>query len=153
MLKSRLKADSPSVLYGCGDVSQLNSGGLAVVGSRPTMTAGFFGTRRLWCARGSVGQHHCLGRGQGIDQAAMQGALDAGGRAIGVIADSLEKAVLARYNRDMLVTEKRQPSFLRTIRQDNVGNAMRRNKFIYALSNASLIVNSDVEGRNVGRRG
>ena len=33
-LKARLKKDSPSLLYGCGDREILNSGGLAVVGSR-----------------------------------------------------------------------------------------------------------------------
>ena len=33
-LKARLKTDSPCLLYGCGDTDILNSGGLAVVGSR-----------------------------------------------------------------------------------------------------------------------
>src|SRR5580658_8829090 len=33
-LKTRLKEDAPPVLYGCGHVSLLDTGGLAVVGSR-----------------------------------------------------------------------------------------------------------------------
>ena len=33
-LKSRLREDAPAVLYGCGDIGLLGSGGLAVVGSR-----------------------------------------------------------------------------------------------------------------------
>ena len=33
-LKSRLKEDAPPVLYGCGDAALLETGGLAVVGSR-----------------------------------------------------------------------------------------------------------------------
>ena len=146
VLKSRLKADSPSVLYGCGDVSQLNSGGLAVVGSRHVDDELLQYTQAVGALVARSGNTIVSGGAKGIDQAAMQGALDAGGRAIGVLADSLEKAVLARYNRDMLVTK--QLTLLSPYDPAagfNVGNAMRRNKFIYALSNASLVVNSDVE--------
>ncbi|MBN0056194.1 DNA-processing protein DprA, partial [Pseudomonas aeruginosa] len=33
-LKARLREDAPAVLYGCGDMGLLETGGLAVVGSR-----------------------------------------------------------------------------------------------------------------------
>jgi predicted Rossmann fold nucleotide-binding protein DprA/Smf involved in DNA uptake len=33
-LKTRLREDAPAVLYGCGDINLLETGGLAVVGSR-----------------------------------------------------------------------------------------------------------------------
>ena len=33
-IKARLREDAPPVLYGCGDIGLLDSGGLAVVGSR-----------------------------------------------------------------------------------------------------------------------
>ena len=33
-LKARLREDAPTVLYGCGDIGLLETGGLAVVGSR-----------------------------------------------------------------------------------------------------------------------
>jgi DNA processing protein len=33
-LKARLREDAPAVLYGCGDIGLLETGGLAVVGSR-----------------------------------------------------------------------------------------------------------------------
>lgn len=146
ILKSRLKTDAPSVLYGCGDVAELNSGGLAVVGSRHVDDELLQYTQAVGALVARSGNTIVSGGAKGIDQAAMQGALDAGGRAIGVLADSLEKAVLARYNRDMLVTK--QLTLLSPYDPAagfNVGNAMRRNKFIYALSNASLVVNSDVE--------
>src|SRR6266516_1901184 len=35
-LKTRLKEDAPPVLYGCGESEVLDSGGLAIVGSRHT---------------------------------------------------------------------------------------------------------------------
>lgn len=146
MLKSRLKTDAPSVLYGCGDVSGLNSGGLAVVGSRHVDDELLQYTQAVGALVAQSGNAVVSGGAKGIDQAAMHGALDAGGRAIGVLADGLEKAVLARYNRDMLVSKQ----LILLSPYDpaagfNVGNAMRRNKFIYALSNAALVVNSDVE--------
>lgn len=146
VLKSRLKTDAPSVLYGCGDVSELNSGGLAVVGSRHVDDELLQYTQAVGELAAQSGTAVVSGGAKGIDQAAMQGALDAGGRAIGVLADGLEKAVLARYNRDMLVSKQ----LILLSPYDpaagfNVGNAMRRNKFIYAMANAALVVNSDVE--------
>ena len=36
-LKHRLREDAPAVLYGCGDISLLETGGLAVIGSRMLM--------------------------------------------------------------------------------------------------------------------
>ncbi|RAV11209.1 DNA-processing protein DprA [Mycobacterium colombiense] len=144
-LKSRLKADAPAVLYGCGDISSLDAGGLAVVGSRHVDDALIQYTQAV----GALAAHsHCAivsGGAKGIDQAAMRGALDAGGRATGVLADGLEKAVVNRYNRDMLLAGQ----LILTSPYDpasgfNVGNAMRRNKFVYALSDASLVVSSDL---------
>ncbi|MDG5769160.1 DNA-processing protein DprA [Mycolicibacterium fortuitum] len=146
MLKSRLKNDAPSVLYGCGEVSELNSGGLAVVGSRHVDDELVRYTQEVGAFAAQSGSAIVSGGAKGIDQAAMRGALDAGGRAIGILADSLEKAVVARYNRDMLLSK--QLTLLSPYDPAagfNVGNAMRRNKLIYALSNAALIVSSDLE--------
>lgn len=146
VLKSRLKSDAPSVLYGCGDPSELNSGGLAVVGSRHVDDELLKYTQAVGALAAQSNRVIVSGGARGIDQAAMHGALDAGGRAVGVLADSLEKAVVARYNRDMLLSK--QLTLLSPYDPAagfNVGNAMRRNKFIYALSNASLIVSSDLE--------
>jgi predicted Rossmann fold nucleotide-binding protein DprA/Smf involved in DNA uptake len=86
------------------------------------------------------------GAARGIDQAAMRGALEAGGQVIGVMADSLERAALNRAHRELLLDSKLvlispyDPSA-----GFNVGHAMQRNKFIYALSDAAVVVNSDYE--------
>src|ERR1039458_3546598 len=89
-MKDRLKEDAPAVLYGCGQPTLLESGGLAVVGSRHVDEA-------LIEYSEAVGRHCALakknvisGAAPGIDRAAMRGALQAGGRATGVLADSLE---------------------------------------------------------------
>lgn len=146
ILKSRLKNDAPSVLYGCGDPAELTAGGLAVVGSRHVDDELVEYAHAVGTLAARSGRTIVSGGAKGIDQAAMHGALDAGGRAIGVLADSLEKAVLARYNRDKLLSKQLTlVSPFDPAAGFNVGNAMRRNKFIYALSNASLVVSSDVE--------
>jgi len=79
-LKARLKEDAPPVLYGCGDAALLDTGGLAVVGSRDVddkLVEYAEGIGRL-VAR----ERRTLvsGGARGIDQAAMRGALETGGR-------------------------------------------------------------------------
>ena len=86
------------------------------------------------------------GGARGIDQASMRGALEAGGNAVGVMADSLERAAMNREHRELLMEDRLvlispyDPSA-----GFNVGHAMQRNKLIYALADAALVVNSDYE--------
>ena len=74
----------------------------------------------------------------------MRGALDAGGNAIGVLADSLEKTALRREHRNSLM----EAQLVLISPYDpsagfNVGHAMQRNKVIYALADVSLVMSSD----------
>lgn len=144
-LKVRLREDAPAVLYGCGDISLLESGGLAVVGSRHvddslidyTMAVGRLAAR----ARRTL----VSGGAKGIDQAAMRGALEAGGNVSGVLTDSLEKTTMNREHRNLLIDG--QLTLISPYDPSagfNVGNAMQRNKLIYALADASLVVSSDL---------
>lgn len=144
-LKTRLREDSPAIVYGCGDISLVETGGLAVVGSRHvddsltdyTIAVGGFAAR--------AGRTIVSGGAKGIDQAAMRGALEAGGRVVGVLADSLEKTAMNRENRNLLIDG--QLVLLSPYDPSagfNVGNAMQRNKLIYALADAALVVSSDL---------
>ncbi len=143
-LKKRLGKNAPAVLYGCGDPAILDTGGLAVVGSRKV-------SELLIAFTEGVGQLAALaqrtlisGGARGIDQAAMRGAMEAGGRVAGVLADSLEKAAMRRENREALMEGRLvlmcpyDPAA-----RFHVGHAMQRNKLIYALADAALAVNSD----------
>jgi predicted Rossmann fold nucleotide-binding protein DprA/Smf involved in DNA uptake len=86
------------------------------------------------------------GGARGIDRAAMRGALMAGGDVAGVMADSLEKAALARENRERLMDGRLVLiSPYDPAAGFNVGHAMQRNKLIYALADAALVVTSDFE--------
>lgn len=147
-LKTRLEEDAPAVLYGCGDAALLETGGLAVVGSRDvddTLVEYTEGIGRLVAhSRRTI----VSGGARGIDQAAMRGALETGGKVVGVLADSLERAALNREHRNrfidgqLVLVSPYDPAA-----GFNVGNAMQRNKLIYALADAALVVSS---GHNKG---
>jgi len=144
-LKVRLREDAPAVIYGCGDMALLESGGLAVVGSRHVDEALIDYTMAVGRLAARAGRALVSGGAKGIDQAAMRGALEAGGKVSGVLADSLEKTAMNRENRNLLLDGQLvlispyDPSA-----GFNVGNAMQRNKLIYALADASLVVSSEL---------
>ena len=145
-LKARLKNDTPPILYGCGDATILDTGGLAVVGSRHVDEALIEFTKDI--GRLTANARHTLvsGGARGIDQAAMHGALEAGGTVVGVLADTLERAALNREHRNLLL--ERQLVLISPYDPSagfNVGHAMQRNKLIYALADAALVVSSDYE--------
>jgi DNA processing protein len=145
-LIARLKNDAPPVLFGCGETAILDTGGLAVVGSRDiddTLVAYTEDVGRLAAkARSTI----VSGGARGVDQAAMRGALMAGGKAVGVLADSLERVALIRENRNfMLDGQLVLVSPYDPMAGFNVGHAMQRNKLIYAMADSALVVSSDYE--------
>ena len=77
-LKKRLGEDAPPVLYGCGDASILDAGGLAVVGSRNVDEALIEYTENAGRLTAEAHRVVVSGGARGIDQAAMRGALQAG---------------------------------------------------------------------------
>lgn len=143
--KQRLGNAAPPVLYGCGEVSLLESGGLAVVGSREVEAELVAYTEEIGQLAASAGKTVVSGGARGVDQAAMRGALRREGRVVGVLADGLEQAVLQRDQRNALLAKRLA---LITVHDPstgfNVANAMQRNKLIYALADAALVVKSDL---------
>ena len=144
--KKRIGENAPPILYGCGDAAILESGGLAVVGSRNVQETLIDYTEAVGRLAAAARRTLVSGGARGIDQAAMRGALEEGGRVVGVMADRLEKAVIHREYRDALMDRRLvlicpyDPAA-----RFQVGHAMQRNKLIYALANAALAVNSDYE--------
>ena len=144
-LKVRLKKDSPIVLYGCGDREILNSGGLAVVGSRNVNDSLIEYTQEIGRLAAKARQTIVSGAARGIDRAAMSGALEAGGKVTGVLADSLEQTAMTREHRNLLL--EGQLVLISPYDPNagfNAGHAMQRNKVIYALADAALVVNADI---------
>lgn len=144
-LKARLRADTPAVLYGCGDISLLETGGLAVVGSRKVADELVDYSMSIGGLVASADRTLISGGAKGVDLAAMRGALKSGGKVVGVLAENLERTAMSREERNSLL----DGNLVLVSAYDpnagfNVGHAMQRNKLIYALADAALVVNTDL---------
>ena len=142
-LKERLGQESPPVLYGCGDKALLNRGGIAVVGSRDAGEDDLAFTERL--GSDAAGQDVAIvsGGARGVDQRAMLGALENQGVAIGVLADSLlRSATSAKYRKHVTSGRLVLISPFNPEARFNVGNAMTRNRYVYCLSDAAVVISS-----------
>jgi len=141
--KKHLREKSPPLLFGVGDRSLLQGGGVAIVGSRNVDAEGEAFTRQVAarCARNQIPV--VSGGARGVDQFAMTAALDAGGVAIGILAENLLKKSLAREARHAIADGRLlliSPYHPRA--RFNVGTAMGRNKLIYAMADCGLVVSA-----------
>jgi len=76
----------------------------------------------------------------------MNGAFDAGGQVVGVLADSLERAVARPGTRRGVADGQiRLVTPYTPGAPFSVGNAMGRNKIIYGLSRCTIVIASDLE--------
>ena len=143
-LRERLKQLSPPILYGAGDPRLLAYGGLAMVGSRNTDAIALDFTRAVGRRCVQDGIQVISGGARGVDQTAMLAALEAEGNVIGILANDLARASVSSQYRDALREERLVLVSPYAPRAGfNVGNAMGRNKLIYALSDWTLVVSSD----------
>ncbi len=145
--KQRLGIDSPAVVFGCGNRALLNSGGLAVIGSRNATEEDLAYSRDLGALAANTGYSVVSGGARGVDEASMLGALEEEGTVIGVLADSLIKACSGvKYRKHLMANNLVLISTFYPEAGFNVGHAMQRNKYIYCLSDAALVVHSGTRG-------
>ena len=145
-LKRRLRLDAPPVFFGCGNRRLLDQGGIAVVGSRAAREEDLRYTSQLGAEIARQGFLVVSGGAQGVDETAMLGALDQEGTAVGVLADSLLRAATsAKYRQDLLSKNLVLVSPFNPEAGFNVGNAMARNKYIYCLADAGIVVTTSKE--------
>lgn len=142
--RQRLKESAPPVLFYAGERALLGQSGIAVVGSRHLDQAGQACAEFVGNACGLSGLVLYSGGAKGVDTISMEAALQARGTAVGVLADSLEKAA-RRYQAELrrgdlcLVTPYNPDAGF------TVGAAMGRNRLIYCLADYALVVASNVE--------
>jgi predicted Rossmann fold nucleotide-binding protein DprA/Smf involved in DNA uptake len=139
----RLKQNSPPLLYGCGDKKLLSRGGLAIVGSRDVDAAGEEFTKHAAASAAREEMQVVSGGARGVDQLAMLAALEAGGTVVGALADSLLRSATSGKAREAI--QDGRLALVSAFDPEagfNVGNAMQRNKQIYALADFGLIVSS-----------
>jgi len=145
-LKKRLNTDSPPVLFGCGRRSLLNLGGIAIVGSRHASEQELTFTSRLGGEVAKQGLSVVSGGARGVDEAAMSGALELEGTAVGVLSDSLLRAATsARYRKALMAKDLVLVSPFNPEAGFDVGNAMARNKYIYCLADTAIVIAASKE--------
>ena len=142
-MRDRLGASAPPVLYCAGETALLGTDGVGVVGSRDVDADGMEVTREVARQVAAAGLPVVSGGARGVDSISMEAAYAAGGTVVGVLADSLERAIRHRDNRQAMLD--RRACLCTPYRPDarfSAGTAMGRNKIIYALSRVTLVVAS-----------
>ncbi len=142
--KKHLKNIAPPLLFGVGDRSLLNRGGLGIVGSRNVDAEGEAFTRHVaeLCAYNRMPV--VSGGARGVDHISMTASLNVGGVAIGILAENLLKKSVERSARHaiadgrLLLISPYHPNAHFT-----VGTAMGRNKLIYAMADYGLVVSAE----------
>ena len=145
-LKRYLGLAAPPLLYGVGSKSLLNRGGLAVVGSRDRSEEDGEFARLVGEHCASEGIAIVSGAAKGIDRDAMSGALDVGGWALGVLAEGLAKTATSAQYRSGLMSD--HLTLVSPFDPDSrwfAYTAMERNKLLYGLSDAALVVASSAD--------
>jgi predicted Rossmann fold nucleotide-binding protein DprA/Smf involved in DNA uptake len=145
-LKRRLRQRMPAVLFGIGPTELLSRPGVAIVGSRSLDDEGL---RYATEAGRRVAEAGCTvfsGGSRGADAAAMKGALSGPGSVVGVLSEGVTHSLRDSSARDhvlegsMALTSPFHPDV--TFR---AANAMARNKIVYCLAEAALIVSSSAK--------
>ena len=141
LIRQGLGWNSPPVFFGCGDPSLLERDGIAIVGSRNADRAELQTTVELAAKAAAQETMVISGGARGVDQTAMLEALQHGGTATGVLADGLLRATTsARYREHISAGRLVLISPYHPEASFNVGNAMDRNKYIYCLSRAAIVI-------------
>lgn len=142
-LFDRLGPKAPPLLFAGGSLTLLQGDGVGVVGSRDVDEGGSEFAAEVARAAVSKGAAVVSGGARGVDTVAMRSALEAGGAAIAYMADSMGKGLRSPTMREALedgrlcLTSPFSPSA-----GFSVGNAMGRNKLIYAHGLATVVVAS-----------
>ena len=137
----RLGDQSPVLLYVAGNLTLLNEPSVGIVGARDVDDDGAAFARAAAETAVELGYAIVSGGARGVDQISMNAAFQGGGKSIGILADSMAKTVGKRETAGALesgavcLVSPFSPSA-----GFQVGNAMGRNKLIYAMSICTLVV-------------
>lgn len=135
-------SNPPPLLYVHGDLSVLNDPQLAIVGSRSPTQGGLSAAYDFSRYLGQTGLCITSGLALGIDGKAHQGALDAGGPTIAVIATGIDRVYPARHRElaHKIVQNGAIVSEFPVGTQPKAENFPRRNRIISGLSYGTLVV-------------
>ena len=142
----RLGTRAPPLVHAAGSLDLLGTPGLGVVGSRDVSQAGGGVAREVARLASRRGLPLVSGGARGVDQLAMDAAFEAGGAVVGILAESLSRKLKrpdvrrAVYDGSTVMCTPYSPDA-----PFSAGNAMGRNKLIYAQAALTVVVASDVD--------
>ena len=140
----RLGSKAPPLLYAAGAIELLGCRCLGVVGSRDVSPQGAEVAVATAKSATLCGLPLVSGGARGVDQLAMNSVFDSGGTVVGVLADSLSRKL---RNADIRAAIHDERAVMCTPYSPDAGfsagNAMGRNKLIYAQAAVTLVVASD----------
>jgi predicted Rossmann fold nucleotide-binding protein DprA/Smf involved in DNA uptake len=139
--KQKLGRAAPPIVFGIGERSLMENGGIAVVGSREPDPLSESFTRRVgeWSARSGV--QVVSGAARGVDEISMVTCAEQGGTALGVVGESLLRLSTRREFRTHIVTNRL--TLISSYDPEapfTAANAMGRNRWVYALADRGLVV-------------
>lgn len=146
-IKITLKDKLPPLLFGIGNKDLLSENYIGIVGSRNIVDEDIQTTKNIVRQLNEQGFGVVSGGARGIDEHSMTGMLQLNGFVLGVLADSLMKKSSDNMYRRFIMDNKLV--FISPYNPEagfNVGNAMGRNKLIYILSKATIVVKSETKG-------
>lgn len=144
-IKKQLKYKSPALLFGVGNPELLSKQAIGFVGSRDCDGQDEQATSYLVDQVNQLNYQVVSGAAKGVDSHAMLASLNSGNTAIGILADSLFKASASRQWRQHLKANNLvliSPFYP----EQRFGSrfAMDRNKFIYLLSQATIVITTTI---------
>jgi predicted Rossmann fold nucleotide-binding protein DprA/Smf involved in DNA uptake len=147
VIKKQLKHQSPALLFGVGNPELLSKQAIGFVGSRDCNSHDEEATNQYVEQINQSNYQVVSGAAKGVDTHAMLASLNNGNTAIGILADSLFRASASGQWRQHLKANNLvliSPFFPEG--RFTPANAMARNKFIYILSSATVVVTSGEKG-------
>lgn len=136
-LRNRLGLDSPGVLWAKGDLDLLGMPAIALVGSRALRSANREFAKEVGCQAAKQGLTLVSGNARGADKTAQEACLEAGGKVISVVADSLEEHS-AKENILYLSEDVFDGAF-------SAQRALSRNRVIHCLGIKTFVAQSSLE--------
>lgn len=144
VLKEKLKDKCPPVIYYCGDISILENRMIGVVGSRNIDIYGLEFTKKI--AKKIVDEGYSLvsGGAKGADSISQEEVLLNGGKVAAFISDSMMTRIRKKDIREAIASKNLLlMSAINPKTGFTVFSAMDRNKYIYCLSELTVVISSD----------
>jgi predicted Rossmann fold nucleotide-binding protein DprA/Smf involved in DNA uptake len=144
--RDRLGASAPALVHTVGPASMLDRGGIAIVGSRDVSPDAAEVAKAAAAAVARAGRVVISGGARGTDRLAKNAAIESEGEVAGILADALAKTANDPEVRRLVGDERLclATPYAPTA-PFSAGNAMGRNKLIYASADVTLVVATDLD--------